>query len=96
MNKEIEKIQVKLLEAKNERARSETRYNSHIVIVEGTRNTLRELERISHDLLSKLMDSENVVGEFNNQLKKAVEDESMKNEAIEKDRKDNEDNEIKQ
>jgi len=80
MNKEIVKIQEKLLEAKNERVRSEARYNAHVVIVEGHRRTLRELEEVNQALLSKLMDSQGAVGEFNEQLKKAVEVENEKNE----------------
>ena len=89
MNKEIEKLQHKLSEAKSERVRAEVRYNTHVVILDGNRKMLRELEVINQQMLAALMESEKVVGEFNLQLQKKVEEETIKSESDENQDKKN-------
>ena len=78
MNKEIEKIQSKLADVKSERVRAEVRYSTHIIIMNGHREVLREMERISQGLMANLLDSEHEVGEYISKLQKAVEAEGLK------------------
>lgn len=74
MNKKIEQLQIKLQDSKLARERMKARYDAHVVILDGQRNMLRNLEEINHEILHDLTDSDNTVGEFNRQLKEAIDE----------------------
>lgn len=76
MNKEIEKLQSKLHEAKLERERKKAKYDSQTVILEGQRNMLKNLEVLNHDLMSEFMGCDNAVKEFQSQLKNAIDEQA--------------------
>lgn len=78
-NKKISQIQAKLNEAIRTREVKKVRYDAHVVILEGQRRTLAELERINQDLLSELMEAGNAVSEFNKQLQEAVNETQSQN-----------------
>lgn len=79
-DKKIENIKNKLDEAKKDRERKKVRYDTHVLILEGQRRTLSELENQNQILMSELMDANNAVGEFNKQLQAAI-DESHEQES---------------
>jgi len=82
-NKKVQTIQSKLTESIQNREIAKVRYDAHVLIVEGQRRTLSELESMNQKLLSDLMDIGNVVSEFNKQLQIAI------NEAQEQEKEDN-------
>lgn len=78
----IEKIQEKIEDVKKERLRHEVRYNTHIVMVNGHRDTLHDMETTSKRMHSEIIKSEKKIGELMSNLQKEVELESIKNETI--------------
>lgn len=84
MNKEIEKLQSKLNEAKLQRERKKAKYDSQTVILEGQRNMLQNLEALNHDMMSEFMEADKAVKEFQTQLKKAVDNEAEQSQEAEK------------
>lgn len=81
-DKKIENIKNKLEEAKKDRERKKVRYDTHVLILEGQRRTLSELENQNQQLMSELMDAQSAVGEFNKQLQVTI-DESHEQEIAE-------------
>lgn len=84
MNKEIEKAKSRLDDLKKERERKEVRYNSHAIIVEGHRETMKILEDRSRVLLDELTESNSNVGKqqilLNEMITKFQEEVSKENE----------------
>ncbi len=72
MNKQIKQLQDKLEEAIRNRERLKGRYDAYTGVVEGQRDTLRELENHSRHLMDQITKSDNAVGELNRQLQEAV------------------------
>ena len=72
MNKEIQKIQAKLQEAKLIREQFKARYDAAVIIVEGQRNTLKSLEERSNTAAGEYLEKDRAVSEFENQLKAAI------------------------
>lgn len=83
MNKEIEKAQKKLDEAKKIREQKKVRYDTHVIIVEGQRRTLNDLEKMNQELMREFMDSDRTVSEYTIQLNEAVSKFHEENEQIE-------------
>jgi len=61
MEKKINKKQNEVHEAKFERAKRKTLYDSQIIIVEGQRNVVRELEARSEVMMKDYIESDNMV-----------------------------------
>lgn len=68
MNKKIEKKQKEISEAQELRARRKVIYDAQVVILEGQRNTVRELEKRSELMLNDYIDSDNQVKKLINEL----------------------------
>lgn len=68
MEKKINKKKIELNDAQTERARKKVIYDSSIVILEGQRNTVRELEKRSELLLNEFVSSDNKVREIQLEL----------------------------
>ena len=79
MNSKIEKAQVRLHEAKLERERKKVRYDAHVIIIEGHRRTLHELENMNQQLMREFMDADKAIGEFNSQLQQLITEEHESN-----------------
>lgn len=80
-NKKILQIKAKLKEAIFHREKAKIRYDAHVLILEGNRRTLSELESMNQELMTELMSSGNAVSEINFQLQTAVKEGSDKIEA---------------
>jgi len=61
MEKKINKKQKEVQEAQFERARRKVLYDSQIIILEGQRNTVRELEKRAELMLNDFVESDNHV-----------------------------------
>ena len=68
MEKKIQKKQREINEAQEERARKKVLYDSQIVIVEGHRNTVRELEKRAEGMLRDYVDADNRVKDLLTEL----------------------------
>jgi len=71
-NKDVQKIREQLQQATLQRIKQKLRYDTHVVIVEGQRRTLIELEQLNKDLLTELTDIERRIGELNQQLREQI------------------------
>ena len=78
MNKKIESIQKKLTEAIANRERTKVRYDAHVIILEGQRRTLSDMENMNRNLLEELTESNVKVGELNIDLQVAIDEEHQK------------------
>lgn len=64
MEKKIQKKQSEIDEAKKERAIKKIKYDSMIVILEGQRNTVKELETRSEASMKEYVESDNHVNKL--------------------------------
>lgn len=70
--KKIDEAQKKLKEAKEKREISKIRYDTHVIIMEGQRRTLADLERMNQELMNELIKSNNVVSESQINLQESI------------------------
>lgn len=80
MDKKILKKQKEISEAKEERARKKVVYDTHTVILDGQRNTVRELEVRSDILLKEYIESDNKVSQLMKELSDISTELEIKNE----------------
>jgi hypothetical protein len=73
MNKDIEKAKTKLKDLQHERERKEVRYATHLLIVEGARETLIQCEERSRNFIDELTEANNNVGKQQNVLNDLIE-----------------------
>jgi hypothetical protein len=74
MNPKIEKAQKKLQDSKLIREQKKAHYDGTVILVEGQRNTLKNLESRSNDSLTEFMESDRAVAEFEKQLKEIIDE----------------------
>ena len=77
MEKKILKKQEEILKAQEERARRKVIYDSQIIILEGQRNTVREIESRADRMMKDYVDSDNKVSQLItelNELSNKIED----------------------
>lgn len=68
MEKKIQKKQKEINEAQELRARRKVTYDAQVVIIEGQRNTVRELEKRSELSFKDYIESDNEVKRLINEL----------------------------
>jgi len=73
-SREVRIIEENLRRALEVRHVNKIRYDAHVVIVEGQRETLMQLEKINKHLLEELTCSEQAIGMLNHKLQVAITD----------------------
>lgn len=68
MEKKIQKKQKEINDAQEDRARKKVTYDAQVIILEGQRDTVRELEKRAEDMLKNYVESDNVVKYLINEL----------------------------
>jgi len=68
MKTKLEKAQQRLAEAKFEREKKKVIYDTNIIILEGQRNVVKNIEARSQDLLAELSKSDASVATMENEL----------------------------
>lgn len=68
MKTKLEKAQQRLTEAKFEREKKKVIYDTNIIILEGQRNVVKNIESRSQDLLAELSKSDASVATIENEL----------------------------
>ena len=81
MNKEIEKAQKNLNDAKMNREIKKVRYDSQLLILDGHRKGLVELENMNQNLMKEYSESDRVVDEMSKRLQEAVTKQHEENES---------------
>lgn len=68
----IDEAQKKLKEAKEKREINKIRYDTQVVIMEGQRRTLADLERMNQELMNELMRSNDIVSDSQIELQNSI------------------------
>ena len=74
MNKKIEKKQKELLVSQFEREKKKVRYDLSIIILDGQRSSVRNLEEISERLLNEFINSDILIKNLMDEIKNLMDE----------------------